>query len=149
MGRAISIVRPEDGEALKVLGVDVRFLCRAEDTNGAWSAMETVIAKNAGPPPHRHAWDEAYFVTAGEVAFELDGRRERVGPGAFVYAPGGAVHAFHGLSEEPARMLIFDAPAHAAAFFTAVDREQIQIPRDLPKMLEIGAKTGVEFLHPA
>lgn len=85
--------------------------------------MENVIPENAGPPPHRQPWDEAYFVIAGEVEFEIGERRERVRAGEFVYAPGGTVHAFHGASKEPARMLIFDAPAHAESFFKDVDRE--------------------------
>lgn len=133
---------------LAVLGVAVRFLCRAEDTGHVWSLMETLIPLDAGPPPHHHPWDEAYFVTAGEVEFEIDGRRERVCAGDFVYAPGGTVHAFHGVSAIPARMLIFDAPAHAEAFFKDVAREVTEMPRDLPKVPEIGDRHGLHFLRP-
>lgn len=145
MTPSVSIVRQGEGEALTVLGVGVRFVCRAEDTRSAWSLMETIIPKNAGPPPHHHPWDEAYFVTAGEVEFEIGGRRERVRAGDFVYAPGGTLHAFRGVSEPPARMLIFDAPAHAEAFFKDVDREVAELPRDLPKVSEIGARHGLHF----
>jgi len=62
------------------------------------------------------------------VEFEIEGRRERVGAGDFVYAPAGATHAFQGASKEPARMLIFDAPAHADSFFKDVDREVRDFP---------------------
>lgn len=148
MKPAVSIVRQGEGETLKVLGVDLRFLCRAEDTNQAWSLMENVIPENAGPPAHRHPWDEAYFVIAGEVEFEIGGRRELVRAGEFVYAPGGTVHAFHGASKEPARMLIFDAPAHAESFFKDVDREVTAVPRDLPKLPTIGARHGLQFMPP-
>jgi quercetin dioxygenase-like cupin family protein len=146
MKPAALIVRQGEGETLKVLGVDLRFLCRAEDTNRAWSLMENIIPENAGPPPHSHPWDEAYFVTAGEVEFQIGERRERVRAGEFVYAPGGTVHAFHGVSKEPARMLIFDAPAHAEAFFKDVDSEVTAVPRDLPKLPQIGARHGLNFL---
>ena len=146
MKPAALIVRQGEGETLKVLGVDLRFLCRAEDTNRAWSLMENIIPENAAPPPHSHPWDEAYFVTAREVEFQIGERRERVRAGEFVYAPGGTVHAFHGVSKEPARMLIFDAPAHAEAFFKDVDSEVTAVPRDLPKLPQIGARHGLNFL---
>ncbi len=147
MTASVSIVRQNEGETLNVLGVAVRFLCRAEDTSGAWSLMENVIPRNSGPPPHQHPWAEAYFITAGEVEFQIGARRELVRAGDFVYAPGGTVHAFHGVSESPARMLIFDAPAHAESFFKDVHREVSQMPRDLPKLPEIGARHGLHFMR--
>ena len=140
------IVRDGEGEALSVLGVNVRFLCRAEDTRRAWSLMENVIPRDAGPPAHFHAWDEAYYLISGEVEFEIEGERKRVRGGDFVYAPGGTVHAFRGVSDEPARMLIFDAPAHAEAFFKEIDREVREMPTDLPKIPAIGDRHGVNFL---
>jgi hypothetical protein len=41
MNPSVSIVRQGEGETLKVLGVEVRFLCRAEDTRRAWSLRAT------------------------------------------------------------------------------------------------------------
>ncbi|MGJ0506943.1 MAG: cupin domain-containing protein [Methylocystis sp.] len=139
------IVHQGEGEVLDVLGVALRFLCRAEDTRGAWSLMENVIPEQAGPPPHSHPWDEAYYVIEGEVAFQIGDRRELVRAGDFVYAPGGTVHAFQGASKSPARLLIFDAPAHAESFFKDIDREVTELPRDLAKVPQIGARHGVAF----
>ena len=45
--------------------------------------------------------------------------------------------------------LIFDAPAHAGNFFKRVDREVQELPRDLPKVLDIGEETGIRFTQPA
>jgi quercetin dioxygenase-like cupin family protein len=149
MQPSVSIVRHDQGEVLEVLGVAVRFLCRAEDTGRAWSLMENVIPLNGGPPPHPHAWAEAYYVMSGEVEFQIGERHERIGAGDFVYAPGGIVHGFHGVSEAPARMLIFDAPAHAEAFFKEVDCEVAVLPRDLAKIPQIGERHGIHFLPPA
>jgi quercetin dioxygenase-like cupin family protein len=139
------IVRRGQGETLNIVGIALRFLCRAEDTGGAWSLMENVIPENAGPPPHRHPWDEAYYIISGEVEFEIGGKRERVGTGEFVFAPAGATHAFRGVSKEPARMLTFDAPAHAESFFKDVDREIAELPRDLAKLPQIGERHGLTF----
>ena len=53
------------------------------------------------------------------------------------------------MSTEAAHVLIFDAPAHAGAFFKRVDREVEELPRDLPKVLEIGRRTGIDFVAAA
>lgn len=146
MNPVLPIVRRGEGETLNVLGVTVRFICRAEDTHHAWSLMDNLIPRDAGPPPHSHPWDEAYFVTAGEVEFQIGDRTERVAAGDFVYAPGGTVHAFRGVSDTPAHLLIFDAPAHAEAFFKEVDREVTELPSDLSKLPEIGIRHGLHFV---
>jgi quercetin dioxygenase-like cupin family protein len=109
--------------------------------------MEVAVPRDAGPPPHLHPWDEAYYVIEGEVAFSIGGREQKVTSGDFIYAPGGTVHAFKGTSEQPARMLIFDAPAHAESFFREVDQE-VKGPADMAKVPEIGSKHQIEFLRP-
>jgi quercetin dioxygenase-like cupin family protein len=142
-------VRASEGEVLEVLGVQVRFLCSAEETAGAWSLMENVVPKDCGPPAHHHPWDEAYYVVEGEIEFTVAGASQTVAAGEFLYAPGGTVHGFRGASELPARMLIFDAPAHAEAFFRQISTEVRAIPQDLAKMPAIGERHDVNFVHAA
>ena len=36
--------------------------------------MEVTLPQDRGPPPHPHAWDEAYFVLEGDVRFTVDGQ---------------------------------------------------------------------------
>lgn len=144
-----AVVRREDVEVLNVLGVEVRFVCQGELTANAFSLMENVIPKDAGPPPHHHDWAEAYYVVSGEVEFDIEGKRTVVKAGDFAYTAPQTVHAFRGASEEPARMLVFDAPSHAEDFFREVDREVRQVPADLSKTPEIGARNGIHFLPPA
>lgn len=143
------IVKSQDVEPLNVLGAQVRFLCEGHRTHEAWSLMEVTLPQDAGPPAHTHDWDEAYFVTEGVVWFMLGDAHVRATSGDFIHAPGGVVHGFRGASEKPARVLIFDAPAHAGAFFKRVDKEVRDLPRDLPKVMDIGADTGIHFLAPA
>lgn len=132
------------GDVLHVLGADVKFLCEADKTDKAWSLMEVVLPENAGPPPHDHAWDEAYYVVAGDVRFSIEGKEQIIKAGGFVYAPAGTVHGFQGASKTPARVIIFDAPAHAEAFFREVDRE-VKRPEDMPKVPAIGERNGIHF----
>jgi mannose-6-phosphate isomerase-like protein (cupin superfamily) len=139
-------VRRNDGETLNVLGMPLRFLCDAHETAGAWSLMEEDIPIGHGPPPHRHDWDEAYYVISGALDFEMDGKPVRIEAGDFAYLPGNTVHAFKGGSDEPARVLIFAAPAHSSAFFKDVNREIRTVPEDLAKVPEIGQRHGIEFM---
>ncbi len=143
------IVKSNEVPPLRVLGAQVRFLCEPHSTSGAWSLMEVTLPLNSGPPPHMHSWDEAYFVTAGAVQFTVGDQGFTATVGDFVYTPGGVVHGFRGASTQPARVLIFDAPAHAGAFFKRVDREVKELPRDLAKVLAIGGDTGIHFVQPA
>ena len=69
-------VRRGEGETLNVLGMPLRFLCDAHETAGAWSLMEEDIPIGHGPPPHRHDWDEAYYVISG--ALQLPRWRRRL-----------------------------------------------------------------------
>src|SRR5215475_3571775 len=105
MNKQVIIVRNGQAQALNVLGTQVRFLCESQHTGNAWSLMELVVPRDAGPPPHQHDWDEACFITAGEVCFTLGTDMVTARPGDFVYAPRGTLHGFRGASAEPARML--------------------------------------------
>lgn len=139
-------VRRCDGETLNILGMPLRFVFDAHDTAGAWSLMEEDISIGQGPPPHRHDWDEAYYVISGSLDFEMDGDSVRIEAGEFAYLPRNTVHAFRGGSEEPARVLIFAAPAHSSAFFKDVNREVRTLPDDLARVPGIGQRHGIEFM---
>ena len=149
MSKQAMVMKSGQGQPLNVLGAQVRFLCESESTGNAWSLMEVRLPRDSGPPPHDHPWDEAYYVTEGDVRFTLGTDTVTVSAGDFVYAPAGTLHAFCGASDEPARVLIFDAPAHAGSFFRELDREVKELPRDLAKVPEIGNRHAVRFLLPA
>jgi quercetin dioxygenase-like cupin family protein len=144
MDRQQMVVKAGEGESLRVLGAGVRFLCTADRTDRKWSLMEVELPEGAGPPPHAHPWDEAYYVVEGEVAFSLAGVEQRVRAGDFILAPGGTLHGFSGASPAPARMIIFDAPAHAESFFREVDRE-VKGPADRSKVPVIGKRHQIAF----
>ena len=148
MAKQTVLMKQGQGETLSVMGAQVRFLCEAEKTDRQWSLMEVTVPLRSGPPPHHHSWDEAYYIIEGEVRFSVNGREQLVKAGDFLYAPGGTVHGFQGASEKAARMLIFDAPAHAEAFFRDVEQEVREMPRDLGKVPQIGERHHIHFVRP-
>ena len=139
-------VKAGEGKTLNVLGMPLRFLCDAEDTDGAWSLMEQKIPVGHGPPLHRHDWDEAYYVIEGALDFQIDGKQVRIERSGFAYLPRNTVHAFKGASPSPTRVRIFAAPAHSSAFFEDVNREVRKVPDDLAKVPSIGQRHGIEFI---
>ena len=133
-------------QPLNVLGMPLTMLCEARETGGAWSLFEEEVPRGLGPPPHRHDWDEAYYILDGEVDFTIDGQAVRSGRGDFNYLPRGTVHGFKGASDSPARVLIFAAPAHGSEFFRELNSKIRTLPDDASKIPEIGERHGIHFM---
>ena len=142
----VTMVRAGQRAPLNILGMPLTMLCEARETGGAWSLFEEEVPLGMGPPPHRHDWDEAYYILDGAVDFMIDGEPVRSSRGDFNYLPRGTVHGFKGASESTARVLIFAAPAHGSEFFHELNDEVRRVPEDLPKIPEIGQRHGIEFI---
>lgn len=131
---------------LSVLGMPLTMLCEARETGGAWSLFEEEVPLGMGPPAHCHDWDEAYYILDGEVDFEINGQPVRSSRGDFNYLPRNTVHGFKGASGEPARILIFAAPAHGSDFFRELSDEVQSLPEDASKIPAIGERHGIHFM---
>ena len=79
--------------------------------------------------------------------------------GDFVQVPTGAVHAFRNVGDAPARLLIINTPGHVHDGFFSEAGEPMQpgtreLPQrsgevpDIPRLLDIGRRNGLEFLLP-
>ncbi len=141
-----TIVKAGERPPLNVLGMPLRFLCDSHETGGSWSLFEEEVPLGMGPPPHRHDWDEAYYILDGEVEFEIDGELVKSATGDFNYLPRNTIHGFKGASAAPARVLIFASPAHGSEFFEDVNDEVRVLPDDLAKVPQIGMRHGIEFM---
>lgn len=146
MNKEATIIKDGVGETIPVLGTNVRFVLEADKTNSGFSVIEVELPRDQGPPPHEHPWDEAYYIIDGDVWFMVDGHEQVYTTGDFLYAPGGTPHSFRGADDKPARVLVFDAPAAAGAFFRETSREVKNIPEDLAKLPAIGAQYRLRFL---
>ena len=141
-----TILKAGERRPFNVLGMPLTMLCEAGETGGAWSLFEEDVPIGMGPPPHRHDWDEAYYILDGDIDFLIDGQPVRSSKGDFNYLPRGTVHGFKGASEGAARVLIFAAPAHGSEFFHELNRQIRHLPEDAVKMPEIGRQHGIEFM---
>jgi quercetin dioxygenase-like cupin family protein len=93
-------------------------LLRSEETAGVVSMIElSSDAGFAGPPLHRHDFDEAFYVLEGELTFQLGESLRAAGPGELAFAARGAHHTLANLSDAPARYLLICTPASFERYF--------------------------------
>jgi quercetin dioxygenase-like cupin family protein len=143
---AATIVRAGEREPLNVLGMPLRFLCDARETGAHWSLFDEEIPLGMGPPPHRHNWDEAYYVLEGDIDFDIEGERVRISDGDFARLPANTIHGFKGASPAGARVLIFAQPGHSSQFFEQLNDEVRDLPNDLKKLPDIASRHGIEMM---
>jgi len=142
-------VPPGAGETIEgPAGGPLTFKVRGEQTAGALTAFENVIAPGDGPPLHRHAAeDEAWYVLAGELRFRLGEEIAAAPAGTFVFVPRGTPHCFKNMGAVPARILVLFTPSGMERFF---DRFAAQPPGppDPAVFGRIGGEVGMEVLGP-
>lgn len=97
MTKAPVFANVADIAPLKVAGEDLFFLADHSQT-GSYEIYLHDGPKDAGPIPHSHPWDEAFYVIQGEVEFEAGDVKKVVGPGELVHVPAGMQHTFRYLS---------------------------------------------------
>jgi quercetin dioxygenase-like cupin family protein len=130
---------------LQVIGERVRVLLPAERSGGVEVFVQDGT-EGIGPPPHQHAWDEAYFVLEGVVEVTVGDAVHRLGSGDFIHVPGGTVHSYRNTSAH-ARILSITNKPGAAAFFAAMDRE-VSFPPDIATAVAVAGKNGVQVMGP-
>jgi quercetin dioxygenase-like cupin family protein len=120
-------------------------LLRSEETNGVVSAIETSSSPGfAGPPLHRHDFDEAFYVIEGELTFQLGDEVFTRGAGELAFAPRNLAHTYANHSDAPARVLIVCTPAGFERYFArmAAERARVEPPdwalQPLPEVIRLG-----------
>jgi quercetin dioxygenase-like cupin family protein len=83
---------PGDGDQFdNPTGGAVTYRARGEETDGALTVIETVVAPGEGPPLHVHvSEDEFIYVLEGRLRFRLAGALRDAPAGSFVFIPKGS-----------------------------------------------------------
>jgi mannose-6-phosphate isomerase-like protein (cupin superfamily) len=139
------IVRPGEGRLYTARGSRMLFKALGEDDDGDFSLMERTLKPGGRRPPlHRHTdCSEAYFVLAGAVSVELDGRALSLEPEEFLLVPRGAAHSFGNVSEAAARLLVIHAPAKDRYFSALHDLWGREEPPTTDDELALMAQHGM------
>jgi quercetin dioxygenase-like cupin family protein len=112
---------------------------------GSYEIFVHDAPKGAGPPPHVHPWDEAFYVLEGEVEFSCGNVQKKLAAGGFVHVPAGTVHAFR-YATSTSRILGVTSGPGAAATFAAIDRECGVAP-DIEKVMAVLGANLVRVVH--
>ena len=76
-------------------------------TGEAIGAHESVQLAGAAPnAPHKIDHSEVITVIEGKLAFEHDGKSERVGPGGVIFVAYGTLHTVRNIGNGPARYMV-------------------------------------------
>lgn len=131
-------------QPLHVIGVRVTVLASGEQTQGHELTLQEGH-EGAGPPPHSHGWDEAFYVLSGSVDFTAAGRRMHGTRGSFFYVPANTVHAFSFGPQGGSMLEVAGPGSRATAMFASLDREIPSGPPDIPKVIGILREHGCEL----
>ncbi|RCH59654.1 cupin domain-containing protein [Streptomyces sp. SDr-06] len=131
----VSVVGPDDGEAIQLGLTRMRILEDGTTTGHRLGIGEITLAPHTeGPPQHRHArHDEGFYVVSGTVHFTI-GETTHVAPaGTLAMIPPGAPHTFANPGDTPAVLLNTFTPDLYVQYF-----------RDLRDMIAAGQELTPE-----
>ncbi len=123
----------------------ILFKAVPRETNGGLLIIEHKNLMKGGPPRHFHLHQEEWFyVMEGEVLFQVGDSRTTLRAGESILGPRGIPHAFSGVGEKPAHMLIAFTPAGKMEEFF----RYVAVPNG-PKMdAEVFARFEMQYVGP-
>ncbi|MEJ0088453.1 MAG: cupin domain-containing protein [Limisphaerales bacterium] len=138
------------GKQVNVLGIPIFIRLHGRDTGGVLSVVESIDSPGGGPPPHiHHREDETFQLLEGDFEFSVGDKKIIARQGATVFAPRGIPHTYRYLGQKPGRLMCIITPGGFEEFFEEVGALTPQQQQDIPRVIEIGKKYGLEFLLPA
>jgi quercetin dioxygenase-like cupin family protein len=144
--QAFVVAPPNRAQSLSVVGEHITVLASAART-GSYKVFFQAGPEGRGPPPHNHPWEEAFYVTRGDVAFGIGDRESLAVEGTLVQVPGGATHWFR-YGRGGGEMLSMTSGEGASAFFTDADRNVSAENADLGTFIGIAESHGLRFPLP-
>jgi mannose-6-phosphate isomerase-like protein (cupin superfamily) len=138
---------PQDGKAVDVAGLGVRFMVYGEESGGGFALVEHPIPpRTLAGPVHRHSREDEYsFVLEGRMGALLGDQVIYAEPGDLAFKPGDQWHTFWNAGKSPCRILEIISPGGFEHFFEQA-AAALQAPGFTPERLaEIGARYGVEL----
>ena len=141
---------PSDGGTkINVLGIPMVIRIHGRDTGGVVSAVESHDVPGGGPPPHIHRReDETFQILEGEYEWTVGDKKFIAQKGATIFAPRGIAHTYRYRGQTPGCLMCVITPAGFEECFEQIAALTPQQQQDIPRVLEIAAKFGLEILPP-
>ncbi len=142
-----------DGEPFWFLNALSIIKLSGKQTGGSFALIEDRLPVGRDTPYHLHQReDETFHLLEGEMTFYSGSDKFTAGAGATVFLPRGIPHGFR--AETPGRVLILTTPSGFDEFVREVGTPatSLEIPEpqqpDVPKLVAVAAKYGIEILGP-
>lgn len=146
---------PGEGDGLWFFNGLFTVKAGGPDTREAFTLIETQLPPGGGAPPHiHHDEEEGFYILDGQVSITCGEQTWTAGPGSFAMLPRGIPHSFSVSSRSDARMLQITSPAQFERFAAEMGEpaRSMTMPEpaevDVPKLLSIVPKYGIEMLPP-
>lgn len=137
------ILKPQDHPApLAVIGTQITVLA-SNDKTRSYEITFQEGEEGMGPPPHRHAWDESFYVLRGQVLFCCNGVSELCPAGTLVHVPANTSHSFQYGPGGAAMLEVTGAGGRATEMFTSLSREIPPGPPEISQVVSVLAANGV------
>ncbi len=137
------------GKKLNVLGIPMILRIDGRDTDGIVSVVESHDVPGGGPPMHIHnREDETFQILEGEYEWTVGGKRFAAQKGDTIFAPRGVPHTYRYLGVAPGRLMCTITPAGFEGFFEDIDALTPAQQQEIPRVLAIAAKYGMDVLPP-
>jgi quercetin dioxygenase-like cupin family protein len=116
---AAVVRRPGEGRQIPLSSVVLK--AEGRHSGGTVTVYEATLGpRMAGPAVHIHpTGDEAFYILAGEMTFQVGDATHALPAGSFVFVPHGVAHTFWNAGLEPARQLTFFTPSGIEDVFEA------------------------------
>jgi mannose-6-phosphate isomerase-like protein (cupin superfamily) len=142
-------VPPAGGKQVNILGIPMLIRIHGRDTGGVLSVVESHDVPGGGPPPHiHHREDETFQILEGEYEFMVGGKNIPAKPGTTLFAPRGVPHTYRYVGKTPGKLMCVITPSGFEGFFEEIGAMSPQQQQDIPRVIEIGKKYGLEILPP-
>jgi quercetin dioxygenase-like cupin family protein len=120
--RTLTIADPAtDGmPAIAQAGGVYCILLSGHQTGGRYCVIDLLIPPGAGPPPHRHDYEEMFTVLEGEITLFFRDQTYQAGAGTTVNVPANAPHHFRNNSDKVLHLLCMCPPPGLEDYFMTV-----------------------------
>jgi quercetin dioxygenase-like cupin family protein len=112
------------------------ILVSGDESGGRYSLIDMHISADAGPPPHRHDFEESFTLLEGELEFTVRGQVQIVRAGTTITVPSNAPHFFRNKSGKAARALCVFSPPGIEDFFMALGVPVSSRTASVPELTE-------------
>lgn len=145
-----------EGEAYDFLSTLSVVKASGTATGGTLAVVEQRLPAGFSPPPHiHHDEDEAFYLLSGQITAQVGGQQFAAGAGSFLWLPRDVQHGFVVSDDGPCAILVITTPAGFDRFVaevgsptTITDRLPEPSEPDVPRLIEIAGRYGIEFPPP-